>query len=104
MAGKAESRENLGRETRLPQLFVIAYSQFACAETAFSALLKVVYFRRIPRKRAVPGEIRESGCTISGQAAVDELHSIDSKRDIVANFFLTPGIAGVCSHSFFDSY
>jgi hypothetical protein len=44
-----------------------------------------------------------TGCTKSGQWAVDELHSIENTRDKVSLIFLTLKIVGVNTYSFFDS-
>src|SRR3954447_1216285 len=97
-------RKYLCRKTRLPQRFQIDYSQRTYFKSAFSVLGKLLYFRRILRIAAFSARSREMTCTIFGQAPVDVLHSIDSKQDKVAQFFLTPVMAGVCSQSFFDSY
>jgi hypothetical protein len=45
-----------------------------------------------------------STCTKFWQAPVDELHSIEDKRFIVAIISLTSSAAGVETHSFFDKF
>jgi hypothetical protein len=59
--------------------FFIGYSQTCLAQAAFSALRNIVEFRRNSQNFRFSGGIRKMGCTIFGQAAVDGLHSIDSK-------------------------
>jgi hypothetical protein len=46
----------------------------------------------------------ENDCTNSGHSLVDELHSIDFKRDKTASFYLTLKFKGVKTHSFFDNF
>jgi hypothetical protein len=46
----------------------------------------------------------QNHCTNSGQALVDELHSIDFKQQKSLRFCLTLKIEGVKTHSFFDNF
>jgi hypothetical protein len=46
----------------------------------------------------------QNHCTNSGQALVDELHSIDFKQDKKCGFCLTVKAERVKTHSFFDNF
>jgi hypothetical protein len=49
-------------------------------------------------------KIASGGCTIFRHLAVDELHSIENRRDRVATNLLTSPLGGVKPESFFDSF
>ena len=59
---------------------------------------------RIFRFETLPLNFGCQGCTKIRHASVDELHSIENRQDKVAKIFLTSAVAGVKTHSFFDSF
>jgi len=96
--------ETLTAETWLPWRFFIGYAQAKLLSEGILSCGNKFPGALLARNSQLSGRIQRFLCTVSGQGAVDELHSVDFKQDRVPYFFLTLGSAGVWSHSFFDSH